>query len=254
MAARNGEGLSRREASKRILKLLAVATGLSVPEVRALLAAGAGAQAAQTPTPWVGGKQPAAKSTPWFSGQTTGSNRNTIVAQKSASNAVKVLKVLLENNRQVFENQFGRSTAIIQRPMGPGRMANVCGVNFGVADAIAGIGGGALGLICMDVNTCSAQDLGGGEGGECCPGTNSCNLQTCSGQTSCGSDSCEEQTCNGEGCTSHSTKIVSAEMLTQFKTDPYIQLLFQEFRVTSADQLAQSIHERLVALAQQGRR
>jgi hypothetical protein len=247
MATSTGGGLSRREASKRILKLLALATGLSVPEVRALLAAGAGAQAVQTPTPWFGGK-PTAKATPWFAGQTGGANRNTIVAQKSAANDVKILKVLLENNRQVFENQFGRSTAIIQRPINPGKIANVCGVNFGGADVINEIGGGALGLFCQDVNTCTGQDLGG----DGCNGMNSCSGQTCD-QNNCNDNLCQGQKCQLDNCGNNSQKIVSAEMLTQFRTDAYIQLLFQEFNVTSPDQLAQSINARLAALVQQVR-
>jgi len=249
MATKNGEGLSRREASKRILKLLALATGLSVPEVRALLAAGAGDQAAQTPTPWYTGKQPAAKPTPWFAGQTAGVNRKTIVAQKSASNDVRILKVQLENTRLVFESQFGRSTPIIQRQINPGKIANVCGVNFGGADVINEIGGGALGLFCQDVNTCTGQDLGG----DGCDGMNSCSGQSCD-QNNCNDNLCQGQECQLDNCGNNSQKIVSAEMLTQFRTDPYIQLLFQEFNVTSPEQLAQSINARLAAIAQQVRR
>ena len=238
MATKNGEGFSRREASKRILKLLAVATGLSVPEVRALLAAGAGAQAAQTPTPWFRA-----------AGQPPKLDRRTIVAQKSAANDVKVLKVLLENNRQVFENQFGRSTAIIQRQINPGKIANVCGVNFGMAGVMDEIGGGALGLICTDINTCTGQDLQGGG----CDGMNTCSGQSCS-QGQCDDNKCKDQNCGLGACGRNVQRIVSAEMLTQFRTDPYIQLLFQEFNVTSPDQLAQSVNARLAALVQQVKR
>jgi hypothetical protein len=234
MGTRNADELSRREATKRLLKLLALATGLSVPEVRALLAAGAGAQAVATPTPWFRA-----------AGQPPRLDRKTIVAQKSAANDVKTLKVLLENNRQVFENQFGRSTAIIQRPLNPGKIVNMCGVNFGMAGVMDEIGGGALGLWCQDINTCTGQDLDGGG----CDGMNTCSGQSCS-QAQCDDNKCKDQTCDLARCGTNVQTIVSAEMLTQFRTDPYIQLLFQEFNVISPDQLAQSVNARLAALAQ----
>jgi len=224
------EKINRRGAMGRVLKIMAVATGLSISEVRSLL----------------------------FSQVRTrqASKQRAVILRKSANKSVKLLKVLLENSKDVFENEFGRSTPFrktakakvfvdIQSFLPRNQdmrnnfmdhfadIVNVCGANFGVPGGIPGVEG----FICAGVNTCTGQDVDGGSG---CAGTNECNGQSCDSYVCSGND-CDEQSCGEfDYCENNKSSIIDILEIDRFKADPYIQVLFERFNVsTTAELLAQ---------------
>jgi len=214
----------------RVLKIVAVATGLSVSEVKGLLFG-----------------QVRLKQT---------RKQKAVILQKSANKSVKLLKVLLENRKDVFESEFGRSTPFRKAAKAKvfvdiqsflpqnqdmrnnfmdhfGDIVNVCGANFGVPGGIPGVEG----FICAGVNTCTGQDVDGGSG---CAGTNECNGQSCDSYVCSGND-CDDQSCDEfDYCENNKSSIIDLEDIDRFRTDPYIQVLFERFNVsTSTDLLAQ---------------
>jgi len=227
------KGINRRNALDRMIKLIAVAAGLSSAELRALL--GSQIQRVQ--------------------------DEKTIIMQKSASKFVKNLKVLIENSRDVFENEFGRVRPVrqvnvkqivpelnrflrvdqLQRDRfidGIADPAMFCGKNFGASGEF--LSGLIEGFICAGENSCTGQDVGGGSG---CAGTNECNGQSCDGFVCAGND-CEGQTCGEFGyCEGNKQSIVSVAELDRFRTDPYIQMLFEKFNVTTSAQLAAQLKQ-----------
>ncbi len=233
------KSLNRRNAMNRMLKLVGVAAGLSSAELRVLL--GSQVQRVQT----VQRVQ----------------DEKTIIMQKSTSKFVKNLKVMIENSRDVFENEFGRVRPARQMSVDQitpelnrilrfdqsqvdqfldvmADSAFFCGKNFGVSDEF--LSGLIEGFICAGENSCSEQDVGGGSG---CAGTNECNEQSCDFFVCAGND-CEGQTCGDFGyCEGNKQSIVSVAELDRFRTDPYIQLLFDKFNVTTSAQLAAQLKQ-----------
>ena len=231
------EKIGRRKAMNRMMKMVAVAAGLSTHELNALL-----------------------------SSQIR--DEKTVVLQKSTSKFVKNLKVLIEDSKNIFENEFGRVSPTrqvrlqqllpdIQRFLpvdnlqqnrfleGIADPAFFCGRNFGLSDAFKS--GVIEGFICAGENSCSGQDVDGGSG---CAGTNECNGQTCDGFVCAGND-CEGQSCSDFGyCEGNKQSIVSIADLDKFRTDPYIQLLFQKYNVRTTTQLAAQIRQLFAAQRQ----
>lgn len=227
--------ISRREAMDRLLKIVAIATGMTVTEVKSLLSGQVKLQQPQ--------------------------KQKTIIYQKSANKSIKTLKALLENDRAIFENEFGRSTPVRQASseklfstsqhllpkdrLQQGNfmdhfndMVNDCGRNFGVPGNLPGFDN----FICTGTNTCSGQDVGGGSG---CAGTNECNGQSCESFVCSGND-CDDQSCSDfEICENNKSSIISIAELEQFKTDPYIQVLFERYNVKTTTELMAQINRSL---------
>jgi len=242
MSEKSNGGMTRREATHKILSVIALATGLSISEVRSLLA--------QVKT--ITTVKPAPVSTTL--------SRTTIVPQKAANDKVKALKVLLENSTEVFENEYGRMTPIqtgrmdalftgkVIPPDLAGNIVNMCGVHFNPA----GSGIGATGVMgCSGTNTCTGQELSGSGGdGEPCWGTNTCSGQKCPQQEMCGDNTCEDQECpKFKFCDKNKESLTSAEYLSDIAGDVYIQLLFQEFNVTTVDALHTQLDKALNTLS-----
>jgi len=125
MSEKSKEELTRREATQKILSVIALATGLSISEVRSLLAEDKTATAIEPVKPL---------------------NRTEVIKQKATSDKVKALKVLLENRVEVFESEYGRTTPIqkvkidtlypadkIVPPDLAGSIVNMCAVHFNPA-------------------------------------------------------------------------------------------------------------------------
>jgi|WetSurMetagenome_2_1015567.scaffolds.fasta_scaffold205750_1 hypothetical protein len=225
------DDFTRRDVLNRLLKIVGLATGLSVVEIQSLLAQRTSS-----------GKTPAAPL-----------DKKAAGALKKVNKDLKTLKVLLENNIQVFENEFGRATPTVSRPLGkvmsqkklpPGlqdQIVQVCGRNFSMAGAAnkkAGLG------LCIGVNTCAGQDLTGPDGP--CTGTNTCSGQSCPHNYICDDNTCQSQKCpKFVDCGKNNESIVNAALLQEFKDDPYVQQLFREFKVNTAPELARQIQLRL---------
>jgi len=238
------EKLGRRQALDRLLKIIAVATGLSVSELKSLLS----------------------------SPQKELKTQKTIIFRKSANKSVKLLKVLVENSRAVFENEFGRMTPVREIPQTQllpeikhifprmpklseqfledmGDIGHLTDRNFGNPDYFKD--GIIQGFICAGVNTCSGQDVDGGSG---CAGTNECNGQSCDSYVCAGND-CDGQNCGTfDYCEGNKTSIVcdgeqcdqfiiSVGELQQNIRDPYIQLLLDRYNVTRASDLATQLNK-----------
>ena len=210
--------LSRRDAMDRIVKIIGVATGLSVSQVKGLLY----------------GQTVLTKSAP------AQLDKKTILLKKTSNAQLKALKVLLENSRQVFENEYGRVTPIISRAV-DNRRTNVCVTHFGIPDVNRTVGLG----ICRDTNTCTGQDLVGPE--DPCEKTNDCNGQSCPSMYDCSSNKCENQECPRlVSCGDNQESIFSTGLLDSLRSDIYVQMLFREFNVNTTAALAQSIRTKIL--------
>lgn len=189
-------------------------------------------------------------------------NRNRAIMKKTLDEELKAIKVLLENNRRVFTNEYGRITPVVTKPASeidpdgaiPGDLGNLlstCAVNFnfGLEQGINW---------CTSVNTCNGQDLPGtSDDDQGCHGTNTCNGQTCGHFHSCDTNKCRNQSCPELwNCDKNKQKIVPscvADLLDQYRTDPYVELLFQEFNVTNSTELVNMLEVRVDAIVQEVR-
>jgi hypothetical protein len=227
--------ITRRAAMEKLLKVLALAAGISVTELKFKLSS----------------------------------------AEAASQTHLKMLKLMLSNyNRQVFENEFGRITPLkvitqaktgqpatsgqIAKPsqqvkpgqFGPGNLMgcpvnmssnfNAACPNFKDCGSNGGSGKCPLFSNCT-TNVCTDQDsgLGGGDGGGKCD-TNDCNGQDCGNLGSCGDNECSSQECPFlESCGTNKRDLTG--LLNQFRTDPYIQDLMRYFNVTTSQQLASQI-------------
>jgi len=247
MSEKSNEGMTRREATHKILTVIALATGLSISEVRSLLAAD---KAILNKTVTV---KPSIKVTRPLS-------RTLVIPKKSTNDKVKALKVLLENSVEVFENEYGRSTPVqtgrvdellVGKTLPPGMagdIVNVCGTHFDPS----GFGSGAVGLVgCSGANTCTGQDLtGSGGDGEPCWGTNDCNGQSCPKMGICTDNTCEDQDCPKLGiCEKNNQSLTTADFLSDVTNDAYIGLLLQEFNVTTVEALQNLLNDTLNSLS-----
>ena len=232
-------GLDRREALQVILKTVALAAGVSVADLTLMLDAQAGRLGKAAPR----------------------------VLEGVSATKLKMLKVQLSGfDRNVFQNQFGRTTAMVSANQmhlpgglhggmvggmgcpvhmaaGIGHGASLC-PNFSVCGANGG--GNCPSLDLCQENVCSGQEMGGGSGGDGgdCHGVNDCNGQDCDQLETCGDNECTEQNCpHLSGCGRNATNLVG--LLNQFHTDPYIRGLMQHFHAANTSQLAGQIHNAL---------
>lgn len=224
------EKINRREAMDRVMRLVALAAGLSASELSLLLAEDNEGRPPQK------------------------LDRKSIIAQKAANEEIKILKVFVENTLEVFENEFGRVLPVYEKPIEEfltnipqdmrGQMVNVCGGHFDTGIFKAGKTGL---MFCTGSNTCTGQGIGDSiPGGEPCEGTNNCSGQSCPNLTTCPDNTCDDQDCPKLSiCGKNKQTIVTAALLERFKADPYVQLLSQEFNVTTAKALAEQISRRL---------
>jgi len=185
-------------------------------------------------------------------------NRNRVIMKKTLNEDIKAIKVLLENNRRVFANEYGRITPVVTKPVTetfpegniPGDLnlggdLSSCMVNFST-DFTQGIDW------CTGTNVCNGQGFSGdSEDENGCFGTNVCNNQTCDNLSSCDKNACRNQDC-GEfnDCPKNIQTIVSADLLDRYKTDPYVELLFQEFNVITSKDLVSMLEIKIDAVAQ----
>ena len=105
---------------------------------------------------------------------------------------------------------------------------------------------------CTGTNVCNGQGFSGdSEDENGCFGTNICNNQTCDSFSSCDKNACRNQDC-GEfnDCPKNIQTIVTTDLLNSYRTDPYIELLFQEFNVTTSKDLVNMLEIKIDAVAQ----
>ena len=197
------KNLNRREATGRIIGLLALATGMTVAQVSSAL--GQWTPRKPDSSKYKPRKPAMTVKTPTLQPTTPINNpaRALIVNQKANDAALAKIKVALENQLTVFENEYGRLTPIRQvraeqvfaPDKVPGDLANdmmgVCVTNFG--SAAGNIGVVNLGS-CDNINNCHGQGLDGP-----CDGANTCTGgQDCSDMTRCDENTCTGgQTCDG---------------------------------------------------------
>ena len=210
------KNFGRRKFMTHVMKILAVITGLGVSEVSKLLE---------------GGDIGIANS-----GHDFAQKYN--IYQKSSDYEIKALKVLVEDNRKVFENEFGRITGVntISDKKRPGELMKVCQVEW--------IGQGSI------IETCETVYSKGGS----CPnqvacGENTCDEQDCDRFISCGKNTCPGQNCPRLGnCTSINSQVFSRAFFDKHKSDPYVQQLFMRFDVSTSDELATQVKNLLIRI------
>ncbi len=215
--------LNRRKFMDITMKAIAAAAGISVFELEKLLAAE--------------DMQVEPK-------QTTSRQQEYSIYQKTAQAEIKALKVMVENNPDVFENEYGRQIPVqntnIKNAVNIGlitnefaRMADLAGrINLDFCSnnfdfSMIGNFSGVCGF-----NTC-----GGQSNGDFCD-DNDCNFQTCTDMTLCGKNGCGSQECPKNACGINNTSLVDQAILQQNMSDPYVQHLMKQFHVVSADALA----------------
>ena len=231
------EELTRRKAMTRILKTVALATGLSLTDLTLLL------KSAHADTPA----------------------------------AIKVLQFKLGGyTREVFESVYGRSTPlkplknvaqaregisagrIHDQQIRPGdlmdpsqgiqggmectvQFSNEFGAGCPTLGGCGSYGGGSCPQLdsCTE-NVCSGQDRTGGCLGMDCD-TNDCNGQSCGDLQSCGDNECADQDCGKlSDCDNHKPMILG-DILGQYRTDPYVQDLMRHFGTTNTQQLSNQV-------------
>lgn len=208
---------TRREALLRLVKLAAVAAGLSAVEVDEVLAA-----AAARP------------------------DLNRILGTKASDPGVKALKVLLaprSRMAEVFHAEFGRQPAT--QPVLNRQGILTC-------PAFTAVGGSCSGLKCGTA-VCNGLACGGlVEGGVTDPLAGSAGgakdpLPTCSGDCSsdCGSDCSVKGVC--PSVCAVKSGIMQGEIVGNWlrtkQNDPFVRALFKEFGASSPDALANSLRD-----------
>lgn len=210
------EGVTRREAVDRLTKLVALAAGLSVSEVREILAAS---------------QQQAIRQTP-----------KVRQLQMAVNYDIKALKVILSRDRSVFEREFGKTAppkeVSVYDPVSRGfKTGMTCGEDYQ--------DGGSCSSLSCGTHGCSEEDQGS------CTNTNVCGDQDCGTLDDCGQNWCSDQKCSGfDECDKNEQHIVSRDFLDRYKTDPYVQDLFKEHNVRTSSELA----ARLQMMVKQRRR
>jgi len=210
--------ITRRKAMARLTKIIAMAAGLSTMEVRRLFAQM---------------KKPALQK---------------LARIKTPNKAVKFLKVLIHKDRSLFESEFGRVTPVYTvkdvkaipatyrdflkqagvQDILPGM--TVCPVNWMGPSVVCGVN--ALGGVSGQISEATCYEDSGCSGSLSCT-SYECGIAWCTGHLTCGTGfKCSEV---GAGLT------FSGTFLDQYRNDPYVQALFQEFNVKSSNALAQEI-------------
>lgn len=232
--------MTRREAVARLTKIVAMAAGLSTTQVRRLFAL-----EKATPTKEL---KPVQKATPIKQAPDV----QRLQSVKTSNKNVKILKVMLHNKRSVFESEFGRITPAYEVgdvqdiPPNYGRFITqlppdfiqdgsfICPVHAGPGSDFAQCNAG---LVC-------GENFYGGNGmvsgsSDC----NHCKKDGCSGHLLCFPPySCDEVSC---GTKLTSELQITASFLNQYKNDPYVQALFEEFNAPTSQALAQELQTML---------
>ena len=224
----------------RLTKIVAMAAGMSTLQVSRLFAL----EKVKTPAP----KATTVKRP---------SNLKNLDKVNAKNEKVKILKVLLQNKRSVFEAEFGRETPayVIRNPKNippkyrdflqgfdvkPGMM--ICGVEWLGAGEIMQCDAGLL---------CGANFISGMSGavaGNCAD--NDCNLCShgCGGEAHLmcmGDFTCPHVSCSPENLYNGIQGFANAGFFDRYRQDPYVHALFQEFNVKTSRELAREIKSML---------
>jgi hypothetical protein len=239
--------MTRREAMARLTKIVAMAAGLSTTQVRRLF--GAEPKTTKQLKP-LQKATPVQKATPIKKTPDIRKLQNV----RASNTKVKILKVMLHNNRSVFESEFGRITPAYEVtdvqdiPPNYGRFITqlpqdfiqegsfICPVHAAGAGVGSGIGQCNTGLICGE------NFYGEGMGstsGEC----NYCSVDGCSGHLLC----FPPYECGKVSCGTHLTSeiVFTPSFFNQYINDPYVQALFEEFNAPTSQALAQELRTML---------
>lgn len=206
------KNMERRDFMSQVMRITAVAAGLSVNDVSRLLA---------------GSEEVTANMDPAV-------RQRYNIYQKSSDEVIKSLKVLIEDNQKVFESEYGRITPIerIEDPKKPGEYLRVCRVEWGRSGGI--------------IDSCQSHYEKGGTCGKLkkC-GNNSCNGQKCPEHWDCGTHSCSGHECpKFLGCSSVTSSFKDS-FFDKYKLDPYVQHLFERFQIKTSSELANQVNDLL---------
>ena len=197
--------LGRRDFMSHVMKILAVATGLSVSEVSRLLTS---------------------EGTEIDPDLDIELQQRFNIYQKSSDDEIKALKVLIENNRRIFENEYGRITPITTAEI-QGSIKKVCGVNW--------IKPGEM------IDVCRAVFSKGGT----CGKLKTCGGNTCSDLKCPELETCDKLTCPGLNCpklgSCSQLSMINSSFFEKHKSDRYVQHLFERFEVTTSSELATQV-------------
>jgi len=161
-----------------------------------------------------------------------------------------LLKVLIHNNRSVFESEFGRITPEYTvkdvkeipatyrdflkqagvKDIIPGM--NVCPIDWMGPGTMPVCGTHIFGAVSGKLSRADCNEDSGCSGSLGCPSFD-CDVAWCSGHLTCGTG----YTCGdvrGGGA-------LTGAFFDQYRDDPYVQALFKEFNVTTSNELAQEI-------------
>lgn len=201
--------LSRRHFMSHTLKMIAAAAGMRVVDLHRLLAQGGEAA--------------------------LGRNPEYSIYQRSANAQIKALKVLIENNPRIFENEYGRITPLEKGYFDgkdPGSLITLCRIDFFDPGDIVQTCGAVYGKgSCPNLREC---------------GNNTCDRQSCPNLKTCGTDECPGQKCPTlGGCGTKVSQVLDKSLFVEFNSDPYVQYLFKKFNVTTAEALAGQVNNLL---------
>ena len=212
--------MTRREAMGRLTKIIAMAAGLSSMQVGRLF------------------------------GQVKKPTLQKLTSIKTSNKAVKFLKVLIHNDRSLFESEYGRITPVYTvknvkdipqtyqdflqqagvKDIIPGM--NVCPIDWMGPGNMSVCGTHIFGEISGQISSATCGEDSGCSGGLGCT-EHDCQTAWCTGHLTC-----------GDGYTCGDIRIggsFTGAFFDQHRTDPYVQALFKEFNVTSSKELAQEI-------------
>jgi len=232
--------INRRKFMDLTLKTIAASAGLSVAKLNQLLAA---------------------ESQTLPKTRTVQKVQKYDVYKKSTDAVIKGLKVLIENDRRIFENEYGRLTPMETRPiepwipedLRPGDSMLVCPIFWvnNVSDMLEGLLGCGVvfsqGVACPQLvecgggNNCSGQD---------CPNLCVCRPNNCPGNDCGNLGSCLP----GCGCEGGNTQILGATFFDRYKNDPYVQSLHDKFNTTDPRVLSLQVNKMLIERRQTIRR
>ncbi len=235
--------MTRRETMARLSKIIAMAAGVSTVQVSRLFGLEKASQTGKTTV-----NTTPVKKAP---------NIQKVNNVRARNEKVKILKVMLNNKRSVFETEFGRETpAYVVRDtksipakyrdflqgfeVKPGMM--ICGVEWIGADDVVQCDAGFL----CGTNFISGTGAVAVNGSD--DGCNLCN-HGCGGEAHL---MCPEQVCPGVNCGPSNyhnaiNEYTTAGFYNQYQQDPYINALFQEFQVQTSQDLAQEVKSMLDA-------
>ena len=240
--------MSRRKAMARLTKIVAMAAGLSTTQVRRLFGL-------EKATPTMKTQKPVQKVTPVQKATLMKRTRDIKKLQnvRTSNKNVKILKLMLQKNRLVFESEFGRITPAYKvtdvnnipgsyrrfishlRPDFIQEGSSICPVHAGgFGSDLAQCGAG---LVCGE-NFSGVTGVVSGSS-EC----NHCTQDGCSGHLLCFPPySCGEVSCGTRLTTEFH---ITSSFLNQHKNDPYVQALFEEFNVPTSQALAHELQTML---------